>query len=227
MQDSVLLCTLEIQIAWKQNRALYFRKLDFELDPYYSLVTASERHFLIKEAHVSLSSFAVVWNVQVGQAPHQTLSQLHEVAWHVSWHEMLHIQSSISEYEKNTHKVLLNLISGIIFQDKTGFLGQGRLGGAAAPAGEWLWVSDGCRQAAGGRFRQQDRTPFFWLTEPHSSLGLRSLRKKEYVLWPETAPSGTSAAGPASRNMHNGREICQCEFDELPSYLQGSKPIPN
>ena len=43
-------------------------------------MTASGRHFIIEEARVSLSSFAVVWNMQVGQTSHQTLSQLHEVA---------------------------------------------------------------------------------------------------------------------------------------------------
>ena len=61
-------------------------------------------------------------------------------------------------------------------------------GGAAWPAAVLLivvgqgWgrgVSDGARPPVGGRFRQPDRIPFFWLTQ---AFGLRSIRKNGYVL---------------------------------------------
>ena len=136
MQDSVLLCTFDIQISWKQNRALYFQ-ISFW---FWSLQFLSDciRKTLSHSRSTCFIIFVCCCVECAGGTDSSSdptrLSQLHEVAWHVLWDEMLKIQSSISEYERYTYYVLLVLISGILFWDKTGFLGQGRLGGAG---GEW------------------------------------------------------------------------------------------
>ena len=81
-------------------------------------------------------------------------------------------------------------------------------------------VSDGGLPAAGGRFRQPESVTGQSTVLPAHS-GLRHLFTTEEWIRSVTrnCPIWARAAGPASRNMHNGREICQCQckFAELPS----------
>ena len=72
--------------------------------------------------------------------------------------------------------------------DHTGSQNATREGLRKGPARRRGWgVSDDGRPPVGGRFRQQDRSPFFLLTP---AFGLRSLRKNGYVL------TGVDGTGP-------------------------------
>ena len=88
------------------------------------------------------------------------------------------------------------------------------------------------RQKSEVRVRQPDRTPFGTkvpstgqntVLPAHSGLRPPFTTEERIRSVTRNCPIRARAAGPASRNMHNGRDICRCEFAELPSDLPGSE----